>query len=693
MPTTPLGDWGGGTPAADACRGDDGGLINPELFACRASDLQPNRVETAADDLTSLGDAISWEMTGISAEWQAMAPWYEAPEQERMLALMNAPADDARTIQSSFGTAAGLLLDYAQALVGIQRDLADLEYRATEFRNRVKDGLLVPASQSERPSLPELWIEATTDAAVMTLVPWYQDTEASAENARLLAEHDALVHRLTVAADEVENGIMPLVTQGTTLEDTQPIPEGALTNPLVEQPWGWPRDEDRNTLEEIGNGFYRIGGGLLDMLALVGIDARGGQSGPGFALHSWLGAGNVLGSLAITLIYPPNKLHQVPPLWHGWLQQRYDTAATLGLAVGYDAAATDVGADPWHLWDSDPIATGMDSVFNVASVFAPGGAAVGGARWSAKAAWLARFAGGAADFVIAGGSYLLAGTVRVASRLAHWVGRGDDVVLGGVRVNVAEVISGATPVSDELFPPTTAEPPSSGTSPETAAGSGSGAGGGSGSSGGPGGGDGGGSGGGPPEDPRRHVLTPEQVIEYQNVQPQPMDTARTQTYTSGDPLRPGGNPAQPPDLTFDTATGDSGWRTVTTTGNSDSIAYQEQIAGVESLPNGTRPEYTALDSTGDAVDFDGHVYRGEPPQEVFLEAKLGYQDLVNDPGGSWASRVRAKLLKQALRQRDALPPGAVLEWHVSDARSASAIAKLFEEANVPNVDVVYTPVR
>ncbi|WP_420112973.1 hypothetical protein [Pseudactinotalea sp.] len=103
------------------------GLIDPSQFACRASDLQPSREEMAGEELATLGDAVRWEITGIATDWAGLRPWYVAPEQESMLSLMTAPADDAREMQECLRTASNGLAAYAGDLVPIQRDLADLQ--------------------------------------------------------------------------------------------------------------------------------------------------------------------------------------------------------------------------------------------------------------------------------------------------------------------------------------------------------------------------------------------------------------------------------------------------------------------------------------------------------------------------------------------------------------------------------------
>ncbi|MDP7735102.1 Tox-REase-5 domain-containing protein [Mycobacterium paragordonae] len=120
------------------------------------------------------------------------------------------------------------------------------------------------------------------------------------------------------------------------------------------------------------------------------------------------------------------------------------------------------------------------------------------------------------------------------------------------------------------------------------------------------------------------------------------------------------------------------------------MPYQGQISGMERPPSGYLPEYVEINpQTGLPVDYDGHVLRG--PREVFLEAKDGFRGLAFAPDNSyWLSRAEGAV-GQATRQLDALPEGAVLEWHVSDPYGAAALRELFDSNGLYDVTVIYTP--
>lgn len=163
-----------------------------------------------------------------------------------------------------------------------------------------------------------------------------------------------------------------------------------------------------------------------------------------------------------------------------------------------------------------------------------------------------------------------------------------------------------------------------------------------------------------------------------------------QHYASGDPHHPGGWPPHTPEATWSKGDSNPGWEHINRGPVKDWMDYQAQISGVERTPDGRIPEYVRIDpETGDPVKFDGHTFRGG--QEVYLDAKQGYSALATDVGKPWANGMADGLLKEIPRQLDAMPPGAILEVHVSDPIGAQAIRNLLDNADLYDVNVIYTP--
>ncbi|SKL66354.1 Uncharacterised protein [Mycobacteroides abscessus subsp. massiliense] len=177
---------------------------------------------------------------------------------------------------------------------------------------------------------------------------------------------------------------------------------------------------------------------------------------------------------------------------------------------------------------------------------------------------------------------------------------------------------------------------------------------------------------------------------YQPPAPYEFDPGGGQHYTSGDPHHPGGWPPGTPEATWNKGDTEPGWKHINHNFDKDWMPYQEQIGGIERTPSGALPEWVQHDlDTGAPVSFDGHTYRG--PQEVFLEAKDGFRGLAFAPDNAyWTGRAESAL-EQVDRQLGALPPGARLEWHVSDPYGAAALRDLFDSNGVYGVEVIYTP--
>ena len=90
--------------------------------------------------------------------------------------------------------------------------------------------------------------------------------------------------------------------------------------------------------------------------------------------------------------------------------------------------------------------------------------------------------------------------------------------------------------------------------------------------------------------------------------------------------------------------------------------YQEQVTGVERLPDGRVPEYIVRDpATDHPVAFDGHLDASGSTPEKFEDAKDGYRSLVSDPGTPWARGMKATLLDEA--EQDVLGADVIVVEH------------------------------
>ncbi|OLT79681.1 hypothetical protein BKG58_19830 [Mycobacteroides abscessus subsp. abscessus] len=193
----------------------------------------------------------------------------------------------------------------------------------------------------------------------------------------------------------------------------------------------------------------------------------------------------------------------------------------------------------------------------------------------------------------------------------------------------------------------------------------------------------------PAPDTPAHV--PDPVPSHPLPPPDVFDPHQGMHYNSGDPYHPGGWPPSTPAETWTKGDTTPGWEHMNRGQEKPWMPYQEQITGIERTPDGRIPEYVLIDpDTGAPVRMDsGPIMRGD--QEVFLDAKREYEPLFKYPEATWVDNIRQDLLKEAQRQLNALPDGAILEWHVANPQSAAIMRDLLESRGLDDVHVIYTP--
>jgi len=174
---------------------------------------------------------------------------------------------------------------------------------------------------------------------------------------------------------------------------------------------------------------------------------------------------------------------------------------------------------------------------------------------------------------------------------------------------------------------------------------------------------------------------------HQPPTPDTFDPTDGRDYPSGDPRYPGDSPHSPK-LTYAKGSSEPGWGLTSRGSHQPWMDYQEQITGIQRTPDGKIPEYHAFRSDGSPVAFDGHTFRGS--DEVFLDAKDGYRGLAFNPEVGRFRGMRMSSVDKALRQLDALPEGARLEWHVSDPHGAAALRQLMIDRGINDLSIVYT---
>ncbi|MDO6146377.1 hypothetical protein, partial [Paenarthrobacter aurescens] len=173
--------------------------------------------------------------------------------------------------------------------------------------------------------------------------------------------------------------------------------------------------------------------------------------------------------------------------------------------------------------------------------------------------------------------------------------------------------------------------------------------------------------------------------------PEPFPSISDQTL--GDPSLPGRHPDLQPTI-GDTDGGPGIWQEPTGGRSKNGVPDQIFGTGVDSVgPKGKLVEYVVIQDNI-KVEFDGHLWRGHPPVEVFQEVKGNYTYLEKrffQKIGATDKTISKWVDNQLKRQFEALPSDARLEWiFTRNEDLAIRFQRAARELDYP-VEVKYLP--
>lgn len=714
------------------------GLIRPSDLPIRSFHLDATRLDEAATSLERMGTVLADQVGSAHEDWATLPTHYEAPEAEDFYRLLDRPLSHATLFDSRMGSAATALRDLADVITRERPRLLDLESDALTFYDEVSGG--VETTQS---------VTAATLAGVYThtsvvTVEWHEH-QASWERNTELWERYFEIHTALQTADESAAGtILALRTVDERLPGQPGGPELEAPAGAPTPPWG---DVDHG-----GQAEMIMGQIFLEQFGpLVGYNAFTGEFDGSLAREAWSGVWNgvvdvaTLRGVDVGLFVAQQIAARTSG---GYVEYDPDNQAHRvfdGLASGLTIDL--FSDDPLSQWDEDPHAAAATLQFLGISVLA-GGPLAAGARVTlgplartlvqrgSVVVGNVRFTLGNAGITLTnlvdgswrrpsfgpdgqtavqhllrqyeqehgrlpddppnppgqpdGGGSTGGGAAPTPGVRVHEPFPGTQVLLpdGDRAPNLVSQTQAPTRYTDAdvaaAWEGAYRNPDGVRVDPRTGA---------------PLVGDAPGTGS------RRWVMYWDDVngrwvagnrgegwgATSSRYPADTFDVDRGDGYASGDGTRPGDHPpGQVPPATTTAGSGETGH--VHLARGERGMDYQLQISGYQRTPDGLVPEYQYADpDTGRTVTFDGHTYRGEPPTEVFLEAKDGYGVLAYRPDSSIAQGVSRNLLAEVRAQLRVLPDGAVLEWHVSDPVGASAIRRLLERNGFDDVAVTYTP--
>ncbi|MDO5053292.1 MAG: hypothetical protein Q4E05_10450, partial [Pseudoclavibacter sp.] len=356
------------------------GLICPIAFPVRSVEIQPEQVEAAAATLRGVGAGVQERVSRIGWRWQALAGVYEAPEQELALGLMEPAVAEATLMRLAMRGAASALDTLAGELVGIKRDLADLEERAEAFRQEALAGYWVTRAEAEGGMANLAYVTVTPRGDVYTNesarpdeyvhVDWRSYQPAVDRNNALLAELEGLLSRLSAADQEAGREIRGQTRpeglgDGKSGGDVSMRPDsegyyaGSGSGAVPGRPpaWGWLVDRDPNASERYAYGALDVLNGGLGLVGVhVDLEHGGGLS---FSLDrlgaSWGGVAESVGTMIVagpvgTVVFGLERSNQA----------RTRVVGDMLESVGFDVQAALEGRDGWHRYEEDPARmTGM----------------------------------------------------------------------------------------------------------------------------------------------------------------------------------------------------------------------------------------------------------------------------------------------------------------------------------------------
>ncbi|MEZ3162253.1 hypothetical protein AB1K54_17215, partial [Microbacterium sp. BWT-B31] len=397
--------------------------------AIPGKDLDPAAIEANARTVGRIAESVRDHGSSVQTSWQGMAGVYQAPESDTLLGLMQPVSSQATETGDNLDTVSAALIQFAEDVRPIKAELDRLRAQAQTFVNTtVAHGVQVrelnPAWVSTQgfygtayPTAPSAYSPYSGSSTSVTTshadIPqyrnvtkqWHEDQGAVDRNNELIAAVNAQQVLLWEAERACANKIRALYgaaalhsyqsendPNGYGLDE---IPEG------TEMPWGAPVERTEGcgeaTFNFVVKDFLWEGiavGGVWGTIQGLGTLVLGYNPATGdwFSSDAYGAAWGGLGMLAAGVV-----IASTPPL--NILKSIDDTIEAFGgdgflpdpiddFADAADDALLNTGKAliAWDKWADDPGTALGESLFNLATIFIPAGAAVTSVKTAGTAA-------------------------------------------------------------------------------------------------------------------------------------------------------------------------------------------------------------------------------------------------------------------------------------------------------------------
>ncbi|SIS00453.1 hypothetical protein [Microbacterium sp. RURRCA19A] len=396
-----------------------------KVDAIPGADINPDAIDENARTIGTISGQVSEHGSNVHFKWQGMAGVYEAPESPTLLGLMAPVSSQATQVSDNLAEVSAALIAFAADVRPIKAELDSLRVQAQTFVDSIQGGVQVreinpawTAAQSPyggataMPTYQGSWGSSTTgsssaaapDKYRTVTKEWHESQDHVDRNNELIAAVNAQQIKLWEAERACANRIRALYgaqpLHAATSEDDalgygiSEIPEG------TEMPWGAEVERTEGCGEATAKFIFKdflwegiivggIGGTLSGLGSLlVGFDPA---TWTFFSTDAWGAAWGGLGTLAAGALMnstpPLNILLMADDVAQNFggqlvpqqLRDFKDTTNEAFLNVGKSIIA-------WDKWQDDPGTALGESVFNVATIIIPAGAAVSGVKTAAGAA-------------------------------------------------------------------------------------------------------------------------------------------------------------------------------------------------------------------------------------------------------------------------------------------------------------------
>jgi hypothetical protein len=343
--------------------------------AIPGKDLDPDTIETAANQIRTIGADIATNGGTVLTSWQGISAHYVAPESETLFGVMDPVKTLAEGVGADISAARNALTTFAEEVRPIKAELDRIRAEAVSFVASIQGGVDV-----------EVPIYAGRGGYAGTRTEnkaWHEDQDTVDKNNELINRVSDQMVLLWAAERACANAIYDIIGYPHIEAATDANPNGYGVEEIpdeAETPWGTPVEKSEDCGEKVVGavkGFVWDGvivGGIWGTVTGLGSLVLGYNPATGewFQGDVYAAGWSNMGMLAVGLVTASPggaALSFVPGPVGDFVRGGQEALLNAGKGIiAYDQ------------WEEDPAAAAGTAVFNVATIVIPAGAAISGVK-------------------------------------------------------------------------------------------------------------------------------------------------------------------------------------------------------------------------------------------------------------------------------------------------------------------------